>query len=245
MCQLFNAKGYLSHGKHEQCRLFSTRKSIFPALSSSTALAKSKVTVPVFALGIRPLGPRIFPIFPTRSHHIRCCNGLVKFQPAVFYLFNKLVISHNISTGNPRPLFPFHLWQIRRPGPLFQDHWAGRRFPAPSGLRASGQHPTGQPDRQSRQTWHMIRPKLFVSHHQSCCLLWVSMFFLDSRYFLPRFGILPHLLLFYLSNLNAHASGSAGNNFAGRIQIIGIQVHHFQLCNLFNLITGHFSHFFP
>ena len=44
---------------------FSTLKSILPAFSSLTALAISKVTVPVFALGMSPRGPNIFPIFPT------------------------------------------------------------------------------------------------------------------------------------------------------------------------------------
>ena len=44
---------------------FSTRYSTFPALISFTVFATSKVTVPVFGLGIIPLGPRIFPSLPT------------------------------------------------------------------------------------------------------------------------------------------------------------------------------------
>ena len=35
--------------------------SIFPFLKSSTAFVTLGVTVPVFGLGMRPLGPRIFP----------------------------------------------------------------------------------------------------------------------------------------------------------------------------------------
>src|SRR5579862_3843163 len=43
----------------------STRYSILPALSSLTALPTSNVTVPSFGFGMRPRGPRIFPIRPT------------------------------------------------------------------------------------------------------------------------------------------------------------------------------------
>jgi hypothetical protein len=43
----------------------STRYSILPAFTSWTALAISKVTVPVLGLGIRPRGPRIRPSLPT------------------------------------------------------------------------------------------------------------------------------------------------------------------------------------
>src|SRR6267154_5312121 len=45
--------------------VLSVRNSTLPAFTSCTALATSKVTVPVFGLGIRPLGPRIFPKRPT------------------------------------------------------------------------------------------------------------------------------------------------------------------------------------
>src|SRR5208282_4477371 len=45
--------------------VLSVRNSTLPALTSCTALATSKVTVPVFGLGIRPLGPRILPRRPT------------------------------------------------------------------------------------------------------------------------------------------------------------------------------------
>src|SRR6202047_5670928 len=41
--------------------VLSVRNSTLPAFTSCTALHTSKVTVPVFGLGIRPLGPRIFP----------------------------------------------------------------------------------------------------------------------------------------------------------------------------------------
>src|SRR4030042_1381975 len=43
----------------------STRNSTLPPLSSFTALARSKVTVPTLTLGMSPRGPRILPIFPT------------------------------------------------------------------------------------------------------------------------------------------------------------------------------------
>src|SRR6267142_4330016 len=45
--------------------VLSVRNSIFPAFTSCTALPTSKVTVPVFGFGIRPLGPRILPRRPT------------------------------------------------------------------------------------------------------------------------------------------------------------------------------------
>src|ERR1039458_1306481 len=41
--------------------VLSVRNSTLPAFTSCTALATSIVTVPVFGLGIRPFGPRIFP----------------------------------------------------------------------------------------------------------------------------------------------------------------------------------------
>ncbi|MBA7687693.1 hypothetical protein ES703_96159 [subsurface metagenome] len=44
--------------------VLSTLNSIFPAFNSVTALATSKVTVPSFALGIIPLGPKIRPNLP-------------------------------------------------------------------------------------------------------------------------------------------------------------------------------------
>ena len=49
----------------------------------------------------------------------------------------------------------------------------------------------------------------------------------------------------FLSNLNAHASGCAFNNFAGRIQIVGIEVDHFLVGNRFDLFTGYFSNPIP
>src|SRR5574337_2214135 len=45
---------------------FSVRYSIFPPLNSLTAFPTSKVTVPVFGLGINPRGPSTFPRRPTR-----------------------------------------------------------------------------------------------------------------------------------------------------------------------------------
>src|SRR6202142_4418665 len=45
--------------------VLSVRNSTLPAFTSCTALATSKVTVPVFGLGIRPLGPRTLPNRPT------------------------------------------------------------------------------------------------------------------------------------------------------------------------------------
>src|ERR1700684_3868218 len=41
--------------------VLSVRNSTLPAFTSCTALATSKVTVPVFGFGIRPFGPRILP----------------------------------------------------------------------------------------------------------------------------------------------------------------------------------------
>src|SRR5438477_9771011 len=45
--------------------VLSVRNSTLPALTSCTALATSNVTVPVFGLGISPLGPKILPRRPT------------------------------------------------------------------------------------------------------------------------------------------------------------------------------------
>src|SRR5215470_14354536 len=45
--------------------VLSVRNSTLPALISLTALAMSNVTVPVFGLGIRPLGPSTLPSLPT------------------------------------------------------------------------------------------------------------------------------------------------------------------------------------
>src|SRR5262249_50418994 len=45
--------------------VLSTRNSTLPALVSRTAFPTSAVTVPVLGFGIRPLGPRIFPSWPT------------------------------------------------------------------------------------------------------------------------------------------------------------------------------------
>src|ERR1700758_2011083 len=42
----------------------STRNSTLPAFTSLMALATSKVTVPVFGLGIKPRGPSTLPSFP-------------------------------------------------------------------------------------------------------------------------------------------------------------------------------------
>src|SRR5229473_433026 len=49
-----------------QCTIpaLSTRNSTLPAFTSLIALATSKVTVPVFGLGIRPRGPSTLPSFP-------------------------------------------------------------------------------------------------------------------------------------------------------------------------------------
>src|SRR5580698_5940553 len=44
--------------------VLSRRNSTLPALISATALATSKVTVPVLGLGIRPRGPRTLPRRP-------------------------------------------------------------------------------------------------------------------------------------------------------------------------------------
>src|SRR6202161_2139651 len=41
--------------------VLSVRTSTLPAFTSFTAWATSKVTVPVFGFGIRPLGPRLLP----------------------------------------------------------------------------------------------------------------------------------------------------------------------------------------
>src|SRR5829696_219493 len=46
--------------------VLSTRYSTLPAFVSRTAVATSKVTVPVFGLGIRPRGPSTLPSCPTR-----------------------------------------------------------------------------------------------------------------------------------------------------------------------------------
>src|ERR1035437_772893 len=45
--------------------VLSTRNSTLPALISLIALVTSTVTVPVFGLGMRPLGPRTLPSLPT------------------------------------------------------------------------------------------------------------------------------------------------------------------------------------
>jgi len=45
--------------------VLSTRNSTLPALVSSTAFLMSKVTVPDFGLGMRPLVPRMRPSLPT------------------------------------------------------------------------------------------------------------------------------------------------------------------------------------
>src|ERR1022692_2135602 len=45
--------------------VLSTRNSTLPALISLIALTTSTVTVPVFGLGMRPLGPRTLPSLPT------------------------------------------------------------------------------------------------------------------------------------------------------------------------------------
>src|SRR5438552_480760 len=45
--------------------VLSVRNSTLPAFTSCTARATSTVTVPVFGLGINPLGPSTFPKRPT------------------------------------------------------------------------------------------------------------------------------------------------------------------------------------
>jgi hypothetical protein len=42
----------------------------------------------------------------------------------------------------------------------------------------------------------------------------------------------------FLSNFNSHTSGRAGNYFTGRIQIVRIEIDHFQIGNLFELRPG-------
>src|ERR1700719_3316037 len=64
--------------------VLSVRNSTLPALTSCTALATSKVTVPVFGLGIRPLGPKTLPEPSDGLHHVGSSDQCVEVGPVLF-----------------------------------------------------------------------------------------------------------------------------------------------------------------
>ena len=48
-----------------------------------------------------------------------------------------------------------------------------------------------------------------------------------------------------LSNFNPHTSSRSGNDLAGSIQIIRIEINHFQFGDLFELLPAHFADTIP
>ena len=62
--------------------VLSTRNSMRPFFSSAMAAFRSKVTVPVFGFGIKPLRPDTIPRRPTFFHHVRSGDGDIEIEPA-------------------------------------------------------------------------------------------------------------------------------------------------------------------
>ena len=70
--------------------VLSTRNSTLPALISLTALAISKVTVPVFGFGISPQGAEDLAEAADRAHHVGRRDNSVEIHPAAVNLVDDL-----------------------------------------------------------------------------------------------------------------------------------------------------------
>src|SRR3989338_9191621 len=112
---------------------FSTRNSILPPLNSRTAFPTSKVTLPVFGLGMSPRGPRTFPRRPTRpiTSGVAMARSKSSHPPWIFSTRSSAPMLSAPASRVSRSFSPFEDQDPKRlPGPVREhngppDHLLG------------------------------------------------------------------------------------------------------------------------
>src|SRR5512134_3539191 len=228
--------------------VLSTRNSTLPPFRSLTALATSKVTVPTFGFGIRPRGPRSFPIRPTAPITSGVATALSKSShpPWIFASRSSLPAK---SAPASRASFSFSPLANTRTRTLFPVPWGRTTDPRTcwSGYFGS------TPNRIATSTVssNFARAVSWRRSSASSREYFASLFTLprDSRYFFPRFGISPSLPARRVragrwlvpdrtgsDDVQPHAARRPLDGFYRRGQVLHVQVRHLQLRDLLHLV---------
>src|SRR5216684_8029761 len=220
--------------------VLSTRNSTFPALMSLTALPMSTDTVPVFGFGMRPRGPSTFPSFPTA----RIMSGVA--TTASKSVHPPLIFSTNSSPPTisaPASCASFCF------SPLAM---ASTRLVLP--------RPCGRTT-VPRTIWSAClgsTPSLRVSSTVSSNLAYLtfctsgiasSIVYVRSAPTCARAAVnfLPRFLIDDSSgpirpspdHVKAHGTGRPGYGLDGGLERIAVQIRHFQLRDVLDLLRRH------
>src|SRR5260221_1652134 len=218
----------------------SARNSIRPPLTSLTARAMSKVTVPDLGLGIRPRGPRIRPRGPTL---------LIMWGVAIATSRSVKLSETRLTSSSPPTISAPASFASRSFSPAAKT--ATRTFlPVPRG-RVTALRSCWSAWRTSmpRRTWaSQLASKLAVEVSRATSTAFFgsrpaspfwprasSTFFSASWYFLP----------WRLGNFGPNRALSALDLLHRRVDVVGVEVLLLELGDLDQLLAGHLTDLLP
>src|SRR3972149_5743663 len=217
--------------------VLSTLNSTFPPFRSRTAFPTSNVTVPTFGFGINPLGPRIFPIFPTapiisgvatalsKSNHPPWIFATRSSEPTMSAPASWASFSFSpLANTTIRIFFPVPFGSTTEP----RTCWSGYFGSTPSRIATStvsSNLACAVPCSRSSASSREYFDSLFT-------------FFRDSRYFFPRFGLSLSLLSQGSDDFQPHAPGRSLDGLDRGGQVLDVQINHLEFCDLLDLGAG-------